>query len=402
MTDDRPQADAQRRRSDVLAAGTLSLGVLSILLVSGRSLDLLGSPARMALLLGALAVAAAFWASGRTLLVVGYVALAGLVLRWVDMPPGGVAASDVGAAINEAIGVWLGGGNPYDHAYTQTRPPGQPMPYPPGALLVHLPGHLLAGLAGVQWTQFAFAALAIGLLAWASLAGPTLVALPAMTLYAAAPNLALLATDGSNDTVTGTLLLAAVLVTAAVRDRRDARMLVIGGILVGLAMSTKQLALPIAVALGVVVLRRFGAGAAARYAGSAAILLAALAVPFLVVGPLELIGGLTSFLGVHDDIYGWNVWAMLKGFGITPPDREAATGLAVAVTAVVLATLALLPLRSIAAATLAGVVATVVILFAARWTTYAYFALVLPPLLAVPILAAGWSPDRGVQPGRSA
>lgn len=394
--------DPQRRRTDVLAAGTLSLGVLIILLVSGRSLDLLGSPARMALLLGALVVAGAFWASGRPLLVVGYVALAGLVLRWVDMPAGGVAASDVGAAINEAIGVWLGGGNPYDHVYTQTRPPGQPMPYPPGALLVHLPGHLLAGLAGVQWTQFAFAAAAIGLLGWAALAGPMHVALPAMTLYAGAPNLALLATDGSNDTVTGTLLLAAVLAAAAVRDRRDARMLVVGGILVGLAMSTKQLALPIALALGVVVMRRFGTDALARYAGSAAILLAALAIPFLVAGPLEFLRGLTSFLGVHDDIYGWNVWAMVQGLGVTPPDREAAAGLAVALTAVVLATLALLPLRSVAAATLAGVIATVVILFAARWTTYAYFALVLPPLLAVPILAAGWSPGRGVSAGGSA
>jgi uncharacterized membrane protein len=372
----------------------VALAAFLVLLLSGRSVDLLGSPLRMALLIGWMAAAGFFWATGRVSVVIAFLVGAGLLLRWADMPASGRGPSDVLAAVNEALGVWFGGGNPYDHVYTQTRPPGQPMPYPPGALLVHLPGHLLAGLAGVQWTQFAFAGATMGMLAWIGTRSSWLAALPALALYAGAPNLALLTTDGSNDTVTGALLLLAVLAVAwAVERGADDASLVLAGIMAGLAVSTKQIALPVALALAVLVVRGLGWRGASRYLGGAIGLLLLVSVPFLVIGPVEYARGLVSFLGVHDEIYGWNLWAMLSGWGIRPWDRDMALVLSVVVSSAALLALVLVPVRSLAGAALAGVIVTLVILFAARWTTYAYFALVTPVLLAVPAIGA-WEARR--------
>jgi uncharacterized membrane protein len=293
------------------------------------------------------------------------------------------------AAINEALGVWFGGGNPYDHAYTQTRPPGQPMPYPPGALLVHLPGHVIGGLAGVQWTQLVAAGATMGMLAWIGLRSSWLVALPGLALYAGAPNLALLATDGSNDTVTGAVLLLAVLAVGwAAEEGADDASLVLAGLFGGLAVSTKQIALPVVLALAAVTLRGLGWRRGLRYLAGAVGLLLVISLPFLLMGPATYVNGLVSFLGVHDEIYGWNVWAMVQGLGATPWQADAALIGSIVVSVAALLAAVLVPVRSLAGAALLGVLATFAILFAARWTTYAYFALILPVLLAVPALAA--------------
>ena len=90
---------------------------------------------------------------------------------------------------------------------------------------------------------------------------------------------------------------------------------------------------------------------------------------------------------------GWNIWSMLQGFGVTPWDRDSALTLSLAVSGAALYALVAWPARSLAGAALAGVIATLVILFAARWTTYAYFALLTPVLLAVPAIAA-WEAKR--------
>jgi hypothetical protein len=370
------------------AAGLLALLVFAVLLVSGRSVDLLGSPTRIGLIVAWPAVAVAFWVWSRMSVVVAYLIAGGLILRWVEFPTGGVGGSDVLAAINEALGVWGSGGNPYDHVYGQTRPPGQPMPYPPGALLLHLPGHLLGGLVGVQFTQFVLGGAVMAGLAWAAARFSWLVGLPALGLYAAAPNLVLVATDGSNDTATGAMLLLAIAVLGWSLERRDQVSALSAGAAMGLAVSTKQLALPIAVAVASYAVQRYDRRTAIAYLFGAGWLLLVISLPFLLMGPGDYLSGLLAFIGVHEDIYGWNVWALVQGLGWTPFDRDAATALTAVVGVVALAALVALRWRSLGGAVLGGVVATLVVMLAARWTTYAYFGMLLPVALAIPLLVA--------------
>lgn len=375
-------------RLDAMRAGTaIALAAFFMLLISGRSVDLLGSPARIGLILAWLPVAVAAWTRLGALSVIAYLVAGGTLLRWIEMPPNGAGPSDVLAAINEGISVWVGGGNPYDHVYEQTRPPGQPMPYPPGALLLHLPGWSLAGLIGVQWTQFLASVATMGALAWVAARRSWALGLPALALFAGAPNLVLLATDGSNDTATGTLLLAAVLLLGRAASRSFNEWdLAAAGAVAAFALSTKQVVLPVVVALAAYALRAAGWRRGSTFVVVGGALLLAISLPFLILGPWAYVTGLTSFVGVHDDIYGWNVWALAQGMGITPWERGPATLLAMAVAAAVIIGVAIVPLRTIGGAVLAGTLGTLLILFSARWTTYAYFALVAPILLALPVL----------------
>lgn len=372
----------------VRSAGFLALGAFLMLLISGRAVDLLGSTPRMGLVLAWGAVAAAFWVTGRVSVVVAYLLFGGMLLRWVELPEGGRGGSDVLAAIDEALEVWFAGGNPYDHVYLRTRPPGQPMPYPPGALLLHLPGYLMAGLLGIQLTQLALAGVAMGTLAWLGARLSWVVGLPALALYAGAPNLVLLATDGSNDTGTGALLLLAVVALIWAMDRgADGTSLIASGTVLAFAASTKQLALPIALGMAIYVVRTLGLERSWRYLAGAATVLLLLSIPFLLRGPVTYVEGLVSFFGVHNDIYGWNIWAFGQGFGITPWDKSAAGVLNIFCSLVALVVLLFLPLRSLCGGVLAGLVVLTVLLFTARWTTYAYFALIAPLALAIPALA---------------
>ncbi|MGH2456160.1 MAG: hypothetical protein ACRDHD_07875 [Candidatus Limnocylindria bacterium] len=382
----------------VRVAGLLALAAFLLFLISGRSVDLLGSTPRMGLVLAWGAVAAAFWITRRPSIVVAYLVLGGLLLRWVELPDAGRGPSDVLAAIDEALEVWFGGGNPYDHDYLRTRPPGQPMPYPPGALLLHLPGQLLGGLPGIQATQLALAGVTMASLAWLGARLGWVLGLPALALYAGAPNLVLLATDGSNDTGTGALLLLAVLALAWAIDRgADPAGIAFAGMVAAFALSTKQLALPIGLALVVYLARTAGWRPAGRYLLAAGALLLLISIPFLLQGPVTYVAGLLSFLGVHDDVYGWNIWAFGQGLGIAPWEAGPAAILNVASSLGALGALVLLPLRSMAGAVLAGVVVLLVMMLTARWTTYAYFALLAPLVLALPALAA-WDAGRRSAP----
>jgi uncharacterized membrane protein len=373
----------------VRAAGMLALGAFLLFLLSGRSLDLLGSSARMALVIAWPVAAVALWLSRRISVAVIYAVAGGLLLRWVELPAGGAGPSDVLAAVNEALRVWFGGGNPYDHVYAMTRPPGQPMPYPPGAMLVHLPGHLVAGLAGVQFTEFLLAAFAMAGFVLLGATVSWMVALPALAVYAAAPNLVLLATDGSSDTGTGALVLLAIIAVGwAVERGVDDASVLLAGMVGALAVSTKQIALPIILGLAIYLLRRHGWRPAVRYVVGAAAVLLLVSLPFLMLGPIAYMQGLVSFIGVHSDIYGWNIWALARGLGLTPWEQGPATVLNVTLSAIALVSVAALPIRQLSAALLAGVVATLVILLSARWTTYAYFAMLAPVVLAMPAVAA--------------
>ncbi len=117
----------------------------------------------------------------------------------------------------------LAGGNPYGHGYVESVPPGAPFAYGPLALLWYLPSldrpaslELLASL------------VVLGLLA---VRGRPL----GLAVYAVTPAFVVAATDGSNDTTAGLLILVALL--AALRWP------VAGAILLALATAFKPYAL---------------------------------------------------------------------------------------------------------------------------------------------------------------
>lgn len=386
---------AARGARGVETGGLFALVIFLLLLLSGGSGDLLPSPARMGLVLAWPIVIAGFWATRRASLVVAYCLAGGLLLRWVDFPPGGAGGSDVLVAIGEALGVLLGGGNPYLHEYQLTRPPGQAMPYPPGALLLHLPGYVAAGLVGMQLTQVALAGLGILLLALLGALAGWAVTLPAMALYAGLPNLVNLSVDGSNDTGTGVLVLAAL--AALTWSLRAAPpppgQLVLAGLLAGLAISTKQTAVALVSLPAVYLWRRHGAEALKPYAGATAAVLVGLSLPFLVWDPIAYVGGLLRFIGAHDDLFGWNVWVFAQQVGWPVWESGAATVLSLAVGAGALAAAALVSGERLTIAVLAGLLVTLAVFLTARWTSYAYFALLAPALLALPTVAL-WESQR--------
>lgn len=383
--------------ADVRLAGLLALGAFLLLLLSGRSLDLLGSPARIGLVLAWAPVAVAFWISGRAAIVAAYVVAGGLFLRWIELPPGGRGPSDHLAATYEAIDVTLAGGNPYDHVYQLTRPVGSPVSQPPGELLVHLPGFLLGGLAGVQLTQLLLAALAMGIFLALGLAVSWMASLPALAVYAGAPNLVLLATDGSNDTGTGALLLLAAVVLALAVGRATGWQLALAGALLAIALATKQVTLPVGVALVAWLLRSVPWHAGRAYLAGGAGVLLALSLPFLLMGPATYLAGLLGFVGAHEDVYGWNIWALAQGLGLAPWPTGPAAALNAACSVAAVLVLAALPYRSLAGALLAGCTGLLVVLLTARWTTYAYFGMVAPLVLALPALVA-WEGRRDARP----
>ena len=87
-------------------------------------------------------------------------------------------------------------------------------------------------------------------------------------------------------------------------------------------------------------------------------------------------------------MYGWNVWVLVQGLGGTVPDGPTASLINLFVTVDMLIIVAVLSMRGVAAAALAGVLATLAALLTADWTSYSYFALVLTPLAAIPALVA--------------
>jgi hypothetical protein len=381
--------------AELEAGAYFALGIFLLLTLSGRGIDLLPSPARMAVVLAWPLVAIGFLVTRRVSIVVAYVIAGGLVLRWVDFPGTG---SDHLAATAEGIRVLVTGGNPYDHVYMDTRPPGQPVSQPPGEFLVHLPGFIWARLYGVMFTQLALSAAFMAGIALLASRISWLAGLPALAAYAALPNLIFLTIDGSNDTGTGVLLAGAVVaLAAAIQQGPSSRGLRASGLALGLAMSTKQTTLLVGVVLVLFVWQRLGTWGVMRYAGAAIVFLAALSVPFLLVGPQEYLAGLLKFIGAHEDVYGWNIWIFGQNFGVATWDEGRIAILTVATTGAALLLVTMRRFGTLASAVLASVVATMVLLLTVRWTTFAYFAMVAPLLVSLPLLAV-WE-RRWPQPG---
>ena len=382
---------------DVEVGGWLALGIFGLLLLSARGQDLLPSPARMFLLLVWPIVIVAFAWTRRPLVVAAYCIAGGFLLRWADFWPGG--GSDVLPVVTEWIQTFIKGGNPYDHSYVSSRPPGSPVPYPPVQFLVHLPGYLLAGHAGVRFTQVA-AALGVmstfGVLAWR---GAWSTALPALALYAGLANLVNLSVDAGNDTGTGAVLLLAVLgawwATTHDFDDRSARL---AGLTSALALGMKQTTLFVVLMVAAYVWRRGGRSAFLQYALAGAMTLAVVSAVFLLRDPFAYVRALAYVAGDHSDVYGWNLWVFAGQMGWPVIGRAEGVVFQVALTVVASAIALLIPLRRIGPALIAGITLTLIVLFVARWTTYSYFGMLAPVMLVLPILVSWERRSEAVPP----
>jgi hypothetical protein len=144
----------------------------------------------------------------------------GLALRAAAV---GGGWSDVLIVTQAAIRTMLDGSNPYGIGYPQSVPPGAPFAYGPLALLWYLPSLADPGRLELLLTM--------GLLGVFAIRGRPL----GLALFATLPALLVTATDGSNDTSAGVLLLVALLAAQ--------RVPVLGGALLALAVSFKPYAL---------------------------------------------------------------------------------------------------------------------------------------------------------------
>jgi len=378
-----PEVDWGPGQASLLAGIAVFLGGL----VAGRSQDLLPSPDRLALVFAAMVVLAlialpAFRPHAQGIVVVLLVG-GGLLLRWVSAThPGG---SDVLPVTNEAISVVLGGGNPYNHFYESSRPPGAPFPYPPVNLLIHLPGYLLGGLDGVRSTEFIAGLIVLILLARPALLEGHPLAVPMLALYAALGNLVNLVGDGSNDTSAGAMLVLFML--ALVRaDREDRWRAILAGVLAAAALGTKQSALPLVIA-GSAWLFHADPRQFRRYLAALLVTLVIVSVPFLLTaGPVGYVRALTAFAGFHEDVYGWNIWVLAQQLQWPVASREDALLLGTVIGLGAMLAIALPRYRSVRTALVAGTVGTAVLFLAQRWTAYSYFAQLVSILVVLPLV----------------
>ena len=403
--------------SSAPSSGTWTPGTVSLLaglailvgtLTSGRVWDLLPSPERLAMVLGAMACLVVIgvpslrrFAPGA---VVGLILAGGLVARWISFShPGG---SDVLPVTTEAIRVFLGGGNPYDHYYESSRPPGAPFPYPPVNLLLHLPGYLLMGHSGVHLTETVLAwglMLVVGVLA---VRGRHPFAVPMLALYAGLANLVNLVGDNSNDTSAGAMIAFYIVAVAAVDRNRDAaadgsgmrRWAILAGVMAAAAMGTKQSALPLVVA-GSAWLVRVDRAAFRPYLAAMLATLLVVSVPFLAMsGPVGYVKALTAFAGFHEDVYGWNIWVFAQQMGWPVASREVATLSGALLGLAALVVIAVLRYRDVRTALVAGTVGMAVLFFAQRWTAYSYFAQLISVMVVLPLVGRWDWPASGDDP----
>jgi hypothetical protein len=371
---------------DLELGGLLGLGLFFALVLSGRDLDLLPTPARMALLLAWPFVTYAFIVTGRSWIPVGYIVIGAIGLRLAELQ--GYGGSDSLDAIWEGIGVLLAGASPYSHVYEFTQPPGWPVPYPPLMFLTHIPGYLLAGKDGVFYNEAAFSLLTLAILTGLAARLSWTVGLPALAAYAASGNIVYAAADGSVDTGAGALLLLAVLAVAWAWDGGwDDLRVRIAGLAAALPLAMKQSTFFVVVLLAVAVWQMAGRRAGLHYVRSATVLLLALSIPLLLLGPVDYLTQLVSITGFHEDVYGWNIWVLAQSLGWPVPDVTIGRLITIVATLVALLVVTRYRISSIALATLMGVLVTMVLFLSARWTSFVYYVLLEPVLFAVPLLA---------------
>ncbi len=227
-------------------------------------------------------------------------------------------------------------------------PPGAPFAYGPLALLWYLP--ILDRPGSMElWASL----VVLGLLA---LRGRTL----GLAIYAVTPAFVVSATDGSNDTTAGLLLLVALLTAV--------RWPLAGAVLLALVTAFKPYALAWLPGL-------------LAYAGSAWPLVAFMAATAVAWLPAAVAWGPESLLWSFrraDEIHVQPYYSLAYGLG-SPEGVPKATWQALRVgTGVLLAVLSLRLVRSAASLVIVGTLVFGATLFLGFWSTFAYLAAVAP------------------------
>jgi uncharacterized membrane protein len=254
--------------------------------------------------------------------------------------------------------------------------------------LSHLPGYLLAGKDGVFANETFFSIATVFILVGLTMKLSWTVGLPAVAIVAASGNIVFGSADGSLESGAGVFLLLAIVAAAWAWDGgwTDRRVL-IAGVAAALPLAMKASTLFVIVLLAIAVWQMAGRRSGLRYAGSAAIVLFVISIPFLILSPVDYLVQLASVTGLHVDVYGWNVWVMAQSLGWPVPGVAEARVITVVATLAALLLVTRYRMSSIALATLMGVLVTMVLFLSARWTTFIYYVLIEPALLAVPLLA---------------
>ncbi len=307
-----------------------------------------GTPPRIAvlsLIVIAITLAASLrWRIGPLVVIV--LLVVGIALRLA--PSSGF--SDVLVVSEAATREMLAGGNPYGHGFAESFPPGAPFAYGPLALLWYLPsldalGRLELLASFVVLGALAFRGRPLGL-----------------AIYAVTPALLVSATDGSNDTTAGLLILIALVVAL--------RAPIAGGVLLALATAFKPYAL--AWLPGLI-----------AYAGAVVPLLAFVAASAVIWLPALLAWGPDSLLWSFrkaDQIHAQPYYSLAYAVG-SPENVPKGLWQAIRIGAgVLLAAASFLLVRSAPSMIILGTLVFGATLFLGWWGTFAYLAAVAPVL----------------------
>lgn len=271
---------------------------------------------------------------------------AGLALRLAIKDQVG---SDVLDVVSAAIQRTLEGENPYGVGYDASRPPGAPYPYGPLALLWYLPFADRPRLVELLVSAAILTALAVR--------GRVL----GLAVYATAPVLVALTSDGSNDTSAGLLILVA-LVAAAQRP-------VLGAVLLAIAAAFKPYALAWAPGL----LWWGGGAAAVGFVVASAI---AWAPVLLVWGPATFLRSVQMADALHPSPY-YSLGAIWEGILKSPAPVELLDRAKVVLGALS-AGVGLRFATSMDRVIVVGILVLVVTLYTGYWATFAYIAAIAP------------------------
>lgn len=249
--------------------------------------------------------------------------------------------SDVLSVTRDAIDRVLLGLNPYGVGYPSSSPPGAPFPYGPMAILLYMPFHQAAFVLEL----LSAAAIALILAAQGRVIG--------LAVYAAAPIAVSVATDGSNDTTLGLLLLVAFMTAK--------RWPAVGGFLLACAVAFKLSALAF--------VPGFVAWAGLRVA------LSFVAGSLIAWAPVFGSWGVSSFLDSANranELHKGTVWS----FGVLVSDLagkplEVVNTLRYVVGGAI-AVLGLAVRRSMDGVILTGCAVYLITLYGGNWASYAY------------------------------
>lgn len=280
------------------------------------------------------------------LVAIAVLVIAGVILRF-DIH--GKAFSDVLTVTKAAIDQMQSGGNPYGHGFVESNPPGAPFAYGPLALLWYLP---------VRTEPYRLElAISILVLAMLALRGRML----GLAIFATLPPLIVVASDGSNDTSAGLLLLIALLLAPRIPWA--------GSVALAVAAAFKPYALawlvPLVPYAGASVLIPFGAATIITWA------------PALIIwGPDNILWSLRQADAIHRSAY----YALAYAIGDSArfPEDVYSVFRFVAGGLIAVATVSLV--RSSRGLIVAGVAIFLATLFLGWWSTFAYVAAIAPIL----------------------